>query len=206
MPTNIVHLATSLKCLDSAGVDQILLYDEGVGTGGGSDSIIGGYTGKGLDANIKQLYSFIAMNYNDGDEVYLFGFSRGAYTVRSLAGMLYVSGLVSREHLAFAQEAYDMYRSGVGADSETAETFRAEHSKRVKISLLACFDTVGALGLPKSFLSASFNERYRFHNVKINPSIENAIHLLSIDENRVRTFLSVSFFRDLCSYVPFICQ
>lgn len=191
-PTNIVYLTIALKQHDSSGVEQSLIYDAGVGTTK-SDKYSGGLLGVGLDENIKQIYTSIAMNYNEGDEIYMFGFSRGSYTVRSLAGMMYDAGLVHREKLTYAQEAYDLYRSDYKADSPQAKDFRAQHARRANVTLLGCFDTVGALGLPDNVLFQGYNEQYKFHDVTINPTIENAIHILAIDENRTRTFRPFSF-------------
>lgn len=186
VPSNVLRLATSVKQEDEYGVQQVVFYDPGCGTLGGLDTFIGGSTGDGIDRNIRQLYSFLALNYDDGDEVYLFGFSRGAYTVRALSGMLNVSGLTRRNHLTFVKEAHDMYRNGVGAESEEAKAFRMAHGSRIDIELLVCFDTVRALGLPMfiPFLSTAFNNRYKFYKASLDERIKHAIHVLSIDELR----------------------
>jgi len=146
---------------------------------------VGGGLGDGIDANIQELYSFLAWNYNEGDEIYMFGFSRGAYTVRSLAGLMYHSGLTRRSELQFVKEAYDLYMNKVPIDSDEVRVFRETHGSRVPITLLACFDTVGALGLPSDGpFSRCINQRYQFHDTNLSPMIQNAIHMLSIDENR----------------------
>ncbi|NER78506.1 MAG: DUF2235 domain-containing protein, partial [Leptolyngbya sp. SIO1D8] len=80
-PTNVVKLAQAIKPLDKMGVQQVVYYDAGVGTGGGLDTLLGGGLGKGIDKNIEDAYLFLCLNYVSGDEIYLFGFSRGAYTV-----------------------------------------------------------------------------------------------------------------------------
>nr|WP_322712368.1 DUF2235 domain-containing protein [Nostoc sp. ChiSLP03a]MDZ8213642.1 DUF2235 domain-containing protein [Nostoc sp. ChiSLP03a] len=81
-PSNIVKLAQSVKPIASDGVPQIVFYDEGIGTE--SQKVLGGATGLGIDRNIEDGYRFLSLNYVRGDKIYLFGFSRGAYTVRSL--------------------------------------------------------------------------------------------------------------------------
>lgn len=172
---------------DADGTQQVIFYDSGVGTQGAVDKIVGGGLGEGIDINIKELYTFLALNYDDGDEVYLFGFSRGSYTVRSLAGLIYESGLVRRDHIQFLNEAYELYRENEDVESERAVSFRQEHGERIPIKLVACFDTVGSLGLPfegPSFIGRFQRERYQFHSTKLNPMIENAIHMLGIDEDR----------------------
>lgn len=175
---------------DEEGIQQVVFYDSGVGTQGAVDKIMGGGLGEGIDINIKELYTFLALNYDDGDEIYLFGFSRGSYTVRSLAGLMYESGLVRRDHIQYVHEAYELYRLNEDVESEKAVNFRQAHGERVPIKLMVCFDTVGSLGLPfdgPSFMDRFSKERYQFHDTKLNPMIENAIHMLSIDEDRSGT-------------------
>ncbi len=110
-PSNIVKLklAQAVRPIASDKVPQIVFYDEGIGTD--SNKLLGGATGLGIDRNIEDAYRFLSLNYVAGDEIYLFGFSRGAYRVRSLAGMIYCSGLLSRPHVTRAHEAYELYRN-----------------------------------------------------------------------------------------------
>ena len=163
-----------------------MFYDPGLGTAGGlSDRIMGGSVGDGIDRNIQQLYTFLALNYDEGDEIYMFGYSRGAYTVRSLAGLIYDAGLVRRDQVQWVAEAYQLYRDDVGPDSERAVAFRGAHGSRVPIKLVACFDTVGALGPPLGGILQRFNDsRYGFHDTVLGENIENGIHIMSIDEDR----------------------
>lgn len=189
IPTNVQRLARAILPTDTSGTPQIVYYDPGLGSEGGLlDKIDGGVFGGGIDINIQQLYTFLALNYEDGDEIMLFGFSRGAYTVRSLVGMMYEAGLVTREKLDFVADAYKLYRENVDIDSDEAVKFREQHSRRVPIKLLLCFDTVGTLGIPFDLpapLKMFFNMgRYRFHNANINPDVEHALHAVSIDEDR----------------------
>lgn len=109
--------------------------------------------------NIKQLYTFLASNYDgpdcddpdcakdEGDEIYLFGFSRGAYTVRSVVGFISHCGLLRRHEIAKVDEAYNLYR-GKKSSSETFKILNIK-PRHVSITLLTCFDTVGALGVPR---------------------------------------------------------
>jgi uncharacterized protein (DUF2235 family) len=162
-------------------------YDNGIGTNGHTfNRVSGGLFGMGMDQKIMELYSFLAMNYHDGDEVYLFGFSRGAYTVRSLGGLINHSGLVRRGQFQFVRQAYEMYRSRNDPEGTVATLFRSEHGGRIPISLIACFDTVGDLGIPPGRVQFDL-ERYQFHNTKLAASVENGIHILSIDEIRKGT-------------------
>ncbi|MEH2316400.1 DUF2235 domain-containing protein [Nostoc sp.] len=186
-PSNVVKLAQSVKPIASDGVTQIIFYDQGIGTE--SQKVLGGATGLGIDRNIEDCYRFLSLNYVTGDEIYLFGFSRGAYTVRSLAGMIYCSGLLDRPHVTKAHEAYDLYRNrGIKPKDKTAVEYRKDYGERVPITLIGCFDTVGALGIPGipafSKLSEQLNKRYRFHDTTLNKCIENALHAVAIDEIR----------------------
>ena len=81
-PTNVVKLALRTAQRDD-GTAQVVYYGQGVGTGGSVDKLTGGAFGKGLDDNLYSAYRFLVLNYEVGDELFLFGFSRGAYTARS---------------------------------------------------------------------------------------------------------------------------
>lgn len=186
-PSNVVKLAQSVKPIASDGVPQIVFYDEGIGTD--NNKLLGGATGLGIDQNIQDAYRFLCLNYVPGDEIYLFGFSRGAYTVRSLAGMIYCSGLLERPHINRAPEAYELYRNrNVKPKDKVSVDYRNAYGDRVPITLLGCFDTVGALGIPGiagfSKLQEQLNKRYSFHDTTLSKVIQNALHAVAIDENR----------------------
>ncbi|MBE7384039.1 MAG: DUF2235 domain-containing protein [Leptolyngbya sp. SIO1E4] len=188
-PTNVVKLAQAIKPLDKAGIQQVVYYSAGVGTGGGLDTLLGGGLGKGIDKNIEDAYLFLCLNYVPGDEIYLFGFSRGAYTVRSLAGLIYNAGLLARSHIRKAPAAYTLYRSrGNGPHEPTAVEFRQKYGEHVPITLLGCWDTVGSLGIPDVNpwikLDSRINQKYRFHDTQLNRMIQHALHAVAIDETR----------------------
>lgn len=185
-PTNVVKIARAVDPIDENGVNQISYYHDGVGTNWGLDKIAGGGFGIGLSANIVEAYSFIALNYLEGDEIFLFGFSRGAYTVRSLAGLLHEIGILPKNHAFYTPEAYKLYRQNT-SQSEL-DKFRAEHGCMVgKVKYIGVWDTVGALGIPIG-LFKSLNSRYQFHEVGLTENISHAYHALAIDERR-RPFL-----------------
>ena len=188
-PSNIVKLAQAIKPVASDSIPQIVFYDEGIGTEGGINKWLGGAFGRGIDKNIEDGYRFLCLNYEFGDEIYLFGFSRGAYTVRSLAGMIYNSGLLSRADIPIAPRAYELYRDrDLKPDDPLMVEFRQQHGDRVPITLLACLDTVGALGLPNAtvlqWINRSWNQRYSFHDTKLSKIINHALHAVAIDETR----------------------
>lgn len=97
-PTNVAKIAQAIQPIAKDGTPQIVYYSPGLGTRGGLDWIRGAF-GHGLNREIKDAYTFLVLNYEEGDEIYMFGFSRGAYTVRSLAGFIYASGLLDRANL-----------------------------------------------------------------------------------------------------------
>src|SRR5690348_1308390 len=95
-PTNVTKVARGVLPRDAHGVDQIVMYHDGLGTGGPLDTVTGGAFGSGIEANIRLLYRFLVYNWEPDDEIFLFGFSRGAFTVRTLAGFMSFAGLVHK--------------------------------------------------------------------------------------------------------------
>ena len=190
-PTNIVKLSQSVKRTADNGIPRIVFY--GAGIGSENKKILGGTTGLGIDQSIQDAYKFLSLNYVDGDEIYLFGFSRGAYTVRSLAGMIYCAGLLSRQYITEVPKAYGLYRNrNVKPSSETAANYRKDYGKNqgkpVDITLLGCFDTVGALGIPLlpifKIFAPLLHRRYKFYDPTLNKYVQNALHAMAIDEVR----------------------
>ena len=109
--TNVLKVVRGIAPVDRHDIPQVVYYDAGVGTQGFLDRYVGGGFGRGISENIQQAYRFIANNYHEGDELFLFGFSRGAYTVRSLAGFIGSVGLLAKAHLRRVPEAYALYRT-----------------------------------------------------------------------------------------------
>jgi uncharacterized protein (DUF2235 family) len=168
----------------SDGVHQLVYYDDGIGSDGHAiDKLVGGLFGVGIDQKIMELYTFLVMNYEEGDEVYLFGFSRGAYTVRSLGGLINHSGLVRRDRFELVKQAYELYRTQSDPSGWEARSFRSQHGGEIPVILIACFDTVGDLGIPPGRIQLDL-KKYQFHNTKLAASVQNGIHILSVDEIR----------------------
>ena len=101
-PTNVVKIARMIMTQARDGTAQQVYYDKGVGTGDVIDKLFGGAFGVGLKHNVIEAYNFLSRHYEAGDEVWLFGFSRGAYTVRRVVGMVRKCGVLPRE---FDEEA-----------------------------------------------------------------------------------------------------
>ena len=183
--TNVCRFYESIKDKAADGTKQVKWYDEGVGTKW-YDRFIGGSIGAGLELNIVQGYEHLAQQYEAGDEVYVLGFSRGAYTARSLVGMIRNCGLIYPKHLALrVGMAYGIYRTrGDNVDSFTAKTFRAAFCREIKIKFIGVWDTVGALGIPLTVLKDVNMKFYEFHDTKLSTIVENAYHALAIDEHR----------------------
>lgn len=187
-PTNVFKIAQIIKPIAHDGTPQLSYYQPGLGTEHGEfDRITDGIFGWGMDTAIQEAYRFLCFNYEPGDEIYLFGFSRGAYTVRSLAGLLYCAGLLQRPYIRKTPQAYELYRDRALAPSHPAAiAFRNQYGEAVPIKLLACWDTVGELGVPNQipWLSEWVNTKYQFHDTKLNRQIEHALHAVAIDERR----------------------
>lgn len=183
--TNVRRFYESVHPTGADGIEQVKWYDRGVGTQW-FDRFAGGSTGAGLDLNILEGYKVLAENYQDNDEVYVLGFSRGAYTARSLVGMIRNCGLIKKRNLGFRTAmAYGIYRTREDSvDSVTARLFRSMFSREIKIKFVGVWDTVGALGVPLEFLS-KFNMRlYEFHDTGLSGIVNNAYQGIAIDENR----------------------
>ncbi len=168
------------EAVNDADQSQIMFYDSGVGTG--VYKYIGGLTGMGISENIIQCYRYIAENYVPGDQIYLFGFSRGAYTVRIVAGLIYKCGLLKSNHIDQVKNAYELYH---GKDEQAKAEFKKRYTHPVcKVEMLGVWDTVGAFGIPVGWLN-KFNPFFKkFKDRKLNPDVKNAYHAVSIDEKR----------------------
>lgn len=186
-PTNVVKLQQAIKSIDAHGVSQIVFYHKGVGTGDLLDKVAGGAFGEGLDRNIKDCYRFLVNNYTPGDEVYLFGFSRGAYEARSLAGLIRNSGMLQQSHAGMIDEAFSLYRDrdpSKDPNSNSAQAFRQAFSREIDIQCVGVWDTVGALGVPLGLFSRLNHSRFAFHDTALSSHTKCAFHALAIDEKR----------------------
>jgi len=188
-PTNVVKVAWAVKAVDKKGVDQKMFYDPGVGSSGGlGQRVWEGATGSGLSRNIRDAYRYLIRTYEPGDELFLFGFSRGAFTVRSLAGLIRNSGLLRPDAIDQVDKAYKLYRSrrkGAHPKELEATLFRRTYAVAdvIQIKFIGVWDTVGALGNPvwgKSPLSLLNT----FHDTGLSSTIDNAFHAVSVDEKR----------------------
>jgi uncharacterized protein (DUF2235 family) len=210
-PTNVLLTAQSVLPL-TQDVSQFIYYDEGVGTGGNVDYWTGGVLGEGLLQNLSEAYQNLIFNYTPGDEIFVFGFSRGAFTARSFCGLLSNSGILDRRHASKAREAVELYRSRdtsatyldqvlcfrrdncadtlVSQEEHewrqtNCEGYTLDETRRIGVKYLGVWDTVGALGVPKSFLLADkLNKKYEFHDTALSDFVKSARHAVAINEMR----------------------
>lgn len=178
--TNVYRMARSIRDFDGS-TQQHFFYDPGVGTTR-LERLPGGLFGYGLSANLLEGYDWLARHYREGDEIYVFGFSRGAYTARSLVGMIRKCGLIHIVTPALLKDAEKLYRSDFGPNDERCVAFRAHFSAEVKVRMIGVWDTVGALGIPYTSLSAT--GLYRFHDTELSGIVEHAYQALALDEHR----------------------
>lgn len=184
-PSNVVKMARAILPENKNGETQIVFYDPSVGTSGKVDRLTGGAFGRGLDKNVEDNYRFIIYNFSEGDEIFLFGFSRGAFTVRSTAGLIRNCGILKKENSEKIPEALKIYRSRAARpDSYDAENFMEKYAVKAKINFIGVWDTVGSLGIPIGWLRWITKRKYQFHDVQLSSQVKNAYHALAIDEKR----------------------
>ncbi len=173
--TNVVLLHSLLE-KDSR---QLAFYDPGVGTGGWEyehgkiTKKCDLATGGGLQKNVEDAYRYLMHPYREGDKVYLFGFSRGAFTARSLAGMLHKVGLLTPGRENMVKYASKMYNTK--NNKELSADFKKDFSRSCPVYFIGVWDTVRSLYL---------NAGKRFHDDTLNPDVKYGCHALAIDEKR----------------------
>jgi uncharacterized protein (DUF2235 family) len=190
--SNVELIYNAIASQDSNGMRQAKFYECGVGssTFDPIDKIFGGIKGLGIDTKIKDIYTFLVLNYDVGDEIYLFGFSRGAYIARSVAGFIRNCGILKPQNIHLVDMAYKLYRDRNDystPDSDFMRSFREKYCDEniTPIKFIGVWDTVGSLGLPLRTLKMFNQEKYKFHDVKLSRYVENAYHAVAIDERRI---------------------
>jgi uncharacterized protein (DUF2235 family) len=185
-PSNVERL-THFVAKTSAGVEQIVVYFDGVGTEGTwLEAAYAGATGRGFSTTVKRVYRFLAQNFADGDELFLFGFSRGAFTVRCVLDMIRRVGLLDVSNITKLAECYDAYRREFAPTNEA----RAGYGRNVKITCVGLWDTVGALA-PDAVAPES--DVWSRHYYGLTVWVKNAFHALAIHEQR-RDFAPMLWF------------
>lgn len=186
-PTNVTKVARAIRSRDERNVDQVVFYHDGLGTHGPIDKFTGGAFGTGIEENIRTLYRHIVYNHEQGDEIFLFGFSRGAFTVRTLAGFMKFAGVVEKEDDYFVPDLFSCYERSKGRDSQEWK-HATRHIRQArecpKIKFIGVWDTVGSLGAPGLLGQFLNKNKYDYHDTRLFPEIEHAYHALAIDERR----------------------
>ncbi|KAL5366696.1 hypothetical protein BJX96DRAFT_161376 [Aspergillus floccosus] len=199
-PTNVTRIS---RAISSTGfteengkktrISQIVYYQRGVGTGLIGDKLGGGAIGLGLSSNVRAAYGFLADNFDDGDEIFFFGFSRGAYTARAVAGLVTRFGLLTSRGMDNFPTVYnDYYKVNHGISSADSERynntnwrlrvgFRAKPLERFTIKIIGVWDTVA---FHDSWLSRWAGEKFELPNTALSPDVEHAFQALSLDESR----------------------
>jgi hypothetical protein len=202
------------QALELGEADQLAMYDNGVGTSALKPlAIVGGAFGWGLKRNVLHLYKFLCRNYQDGDRVFGFGFSRGAFTIRMLIGMVLTQGLVrfhSEEELDYlAKCAYRAYRTerypAKGSVTSVwrrmrggwtrlrdwlygAQPYTSNRNRKIgSIEFLGLWDTVDAYGMPIRELKLAIHKYLwplTFDRVELHPGVHKACHALALDDER----------------------
>lgn len=198
VPSNVTRIARNIEKVafdeNNKEWQQIVWYDSGIGTTSGMlGQVREGIFAYGLEGNIIEAYNFVSLNYNEGDKIYCFGFSRGAYTARSIAGVISDIGICDPRYLREFPELWQLYRAHKGSERfyESREYWdlvdgRIDKIKRDgslevpshpywpngghPIELIGVFDTVGSIGMP-SIRGYDFGQdKASFHNVRLNRS------------------------------------
>ncbi|MEU0084618.1 DUF2235 domain-containing protein [Streptomyces sp. NPDC006274] len=188
--TNVAKVALSVRPGSAAGKEQRVYYHSGVGAHR-RERLRGGAFGVGLSRNVVNAYRFLVETYEPDDELFLFGFSRGAFTARSLAGLVRNCGILRRDHIDRIPEAWALYRDRIEQPNGAATTlFRRSYARDTEIHFIGVWDTVGALGIPvpdSAWLQPAanrYNRRWAFHNTELSSWVRAAFHALAIDEQR----------------------
>lgn len=195
VPTNVAKLALGVETSDQN--TQRMFYEPGVGTPP-DERLLGGVFGYGLSRNVCDGYRWLAQNFSPGDRLFLFGFSRGAYTARSLAGLIRNCGILRPEHVDRVDQAFAFYRDRTSQTHPSAlasQIFRDMYSQDDdEIYFIGVWDTVGALGIPTrmdlpgwDWVMKHFKESeelWGFHDTQLSSHVKFAYQALAIDELR----------------------
>ncbi|TAK93726.1 MAG: DUF2235 domain-containing protein [Aquabacterium sp.] len=211
-PKSLLDAGEQEKALTTIkGVQQVAKYIHGVGDSHNPiQKLLGGATGAGTIARIIRGYTFISRHYEPGDQIYIIGFSRGAYTARALAGLICSQGLLKGinyddEHgreKAYLRASQVWYRYEESHKTThalaklisavaylpgfiTHNEIGAEDLQAVpEIAAVGVWDTVGAMGIPDIFGDGDKHDAYQFADLKLNPKIRKGFHAVSLDERR----------------------
>jgi uncharacterized protein (DUF2235 family) len=193
--TNVWRMRSLCAPAGKDGKPQLIYYSVGV------NGFIGGAFGQGLDENIRLAYEWLIENYRDGDEIFIFGFSRGAYTARALAGLIAIDGLLQQGSPIGVNELFDRYKRG---DEETIwklkemeaagdiakispqEKWLLKYARLVKVKMVGVWDTVGSIGIAAGDFTGISSSQFDYLQTGLRLPIQNGYHALAIDEHRAK--------------------
>jgi uncharacterized protein (DUF2235 family) len=190
--TNVWRIRALCAPKGKDGKPQLVYY--GIGVNG----FLGGVFGQGLDDNIRLAYEWLVETYNEGDEVFIFGFSRGAYTARSLAGLVAIDGILKAGSPIGVAELFDRYKKReesiwklkeIAASGDTSkqteqEKWLLKYSQLVNVKMVGVWDTVGAVGWKAGNIRGVSRSTFGYLQTGLRRPIQNAYHALAIDEHR----------------------
>ena len=197
--TNVRRLRLMMAEHGTDGIPQRAFYDRGIGTRW-YDRLSGGLIGAGLSDNVRNGYRWLTENYDLHDEIYIFGFSRGAFAARSLAGLIATCGLLAPDApISFAQ-LFERYQRGLQArpiyqlirmkndadqlDFEERALLRSSYYFRNIIKMVGVWDTVGSIGIPIGNIPNISQRALRFHYTRLTRAVEHSNQALALDEHR----------------------
>lgn len=203
--TNVWRLKALTAKRGNDGLRQLTYYSRGVGTSS-KEKVRGGVLGVGIERNVSRAYEWLVETYEPGDEIFIFGFSRGAYTARSLAGLIALCGLLKPGAPLGTGQLFARYRrgderrtirwlkaqeaSGTLTDATREERWMLTYSMPVPVKMVGVWDTVGSLGVPipgiqlLDKIPGLSRSGYAFLHTGLRLPIENGYHALAIDEHR----------------------
>lgn len=190
--TNVWRMRALCASRGADGKPQLVYY--GIGVNG----FLGGVFGQGLDENIRNAYEWLVENYNVGDEIYIFGFSRGAYTARSLTGLVAMDGILKAGSPIGVKELFDRYKakdrsvwklqeaqaSGMPTAFSPQEAMLLKYSQPVNVKMVGVWDTVGSIGWKGGNLRGVSRASFGYLQTGLFIHIQNAYQALAIDEHR----------------------
>ncbi|PIL31891.1 hypothetical protein GSI_06595 [Ganoderma sinense ZZ0214-1] len=205
--TNIIRLARAINHVDercNPPIHQVVFYQSGIGTENLYDRIVDGVTGANLASKVEDAYGFIAQNYHPGDEIFLFGFSRGAYTARMVAMFIGAIGVLDRAEMDHFADIFLTYQKrGKASDPKEIQQLDQKlapwtgsngHGKRraaigssgFSVKVIGVFDTVGSVGLPEELTlrSSKIRNIFGFPDHVLGSHVERAYHAMAINETR----------------------
>lgn len=192
--TNVWRLAALCAAHGRDGVPQVTHYNIGV------NGLWGGMFGKGVAANVVDAYEWLVGQYNPEDEIYIFGFSRGAFTARSLAGFIAKYGLVKPGAPLGVAQLFERYRraddktiwklaaeesAGAMENPSLEERWMLRYSMPVTVKMVGVWDTVGALGVPWFSIEGVSRSSFGWLHTGLRLPIQHAFHALAVDEHRL---------------------